>query len=385
MKRYLLLLAAFLPFIAMFGTAENDSIINFTDSYVKKVCIAHWDVDNDGELSMSEAASVTDLGTFFSGNKLIKSFHELRYFTGLSTIAEAAFYDCSNLRELTFPNQLKSIGERAFGKCTNLYFDSFPKSITEIGRIAFYNCFALTSLEIPDAVTHIGNQAFYRCKGAKSVKIGKSVSIIPYNAFANCEGLKTVTIPCTVDTVGSRAFEGCISLSSVIIEDGESELIFMPERDERNTFENCPLQNLYIGRSININMGLSPFKNNTKLTTLTIGEKVGIIDERNGYAFKGCKNLLTVCVKSVNPPIVREASFERYDAVLMVPVGASSTYKTAPVWKKFTNICEFDTDGIQNISKEHNPSSTIYDIYGLPLNGTPQKGIYIQNGKKYVK
>ena len=85
MRRFLLTLSATLLLLAMAlpVTAEN---ITFADPNVKAICIANWDTDGDGELSMNEAAAVKDLGAAFSGNTAITSFDELKYFTGLTEI-----------------------------------------------------------------------------------------------------------------------------------------------------------------------------------------------------------------------------------------------------------------------------------------------------------
>ncbi len=65
--------------------------INFADANVKALCVANWDTDGDGELSTTEAAAVTSLGTVFNYKKTITSFDELQYFTGLMSIGESAF------------------------------------------------------------------------------------------------------------------------------------------------------------------------------------------------------------------------------------------------------------------------------------------------------
>ncbi len=49
------------------------------------------------------------------------------------------------------------------------------------------------------------------------------------------------------------------------------------------------------------------------------------------------------------------------------------------VWpeKKATNV--------KTVNKESTPTTnTLYDLQGLHLTAKPMKGIYIQNGKKYV-
>ena len=59
--------------------------IEFTDAKVKEICVNNWDTNKDGELSLYEAATVTELGYAFSSNLEITSFNEFQYFTGLTS------------------------------------------------------------------------------------------------------------------------------------------------------------------------------------------------------------------------------------------------------------------------------------------------------------
>ena len=100
--------------LPLLAGAQN---INFADANVKALCVANWDTDNDGELSFYEAATVKDLGTVFQYRVDIKQFQELQYFTGLTSIGENAFYNCSGLTSITIPEGVTSIGGYAFKFC----------------------------------------------------------------------------------------------------------------------------------------------------------------------------------------------------------------------------------------------------------------------------
>ena len=71
---------------------------------------------------------------------------------------------------------------------------------------------------------------------------------------------------------------------------------------------------------------------------------------------------------------------------LCVPRAAVGEYETAEEWKTFTNIIGIDT-GIENIAGDIRIHTLIYDINGgvmdCNFNELP-KGVYIQNGKKFV-
>ena len=104
-----------------FGTFSSNLTpdVIFADANVKALCVANWDTNSDGELSLAEAAAVTDLGDVFQGSN-ITSFDELQYFTGLTSINESTFKNCTVLTSIIFPNSLTSIGESAFEGCTGL-------------------------------------------------------------------------------------------------------------------------------------------------------------------------------------------------------------------------------------------------------------------------
>ena len=93
-----------------FGNIVENTNINFADANVKSLCVANWDTNHDGELSIAEAAAVTSISNVFSGKTNIRSFNELQYFTGLTGISLRTFYGCSGLTSITIPNSVTSIG-----------------------------------------------------------------------------------------------------------------------------------------------------------------------------------------------------------------------------------------------------------------------------------
>ena len=97
-----------------------DENITFTDEHTKAICVANWDTNGDGELSMSEAALVDNLGEVFKNNTEITSFDELQYFSGVNAIGSAAFSGCSSLTSVVIPENVKSIGTAAFSGCSSL-------------------------------------------------------------------------------------------------------------------------------------------------------------------------------------------------------------------------------------------------------------------------
>lgn len=119
------------------------------------------------------------------------------------------------------------------------------------------------------------------------------VTEVEGEVFSGCSNLKSLVIPATVTQIGKNAeswrdyelFNGCTNLSSVTISDSNKDLTIIGNQAE--TFADCPLTDLYIGRNVKFGKGcycdnfdrdyddgpynyaISPI--NKTLTNLTIG------------------------------------------------------------------------------------------------------------------
>ena len=282
-------------------TEDNEDLyIQFADDNVKALCVANWDTNGDGELSMNEAAAVTDLGSVFDGNKKITSFDELQYFTGLTSIGWYAFSFCRGLTSISIPSSVTSIGNGAFSGCNNLTSITIPSSVTSIGGFAFHGCSGLTSITIPSNVTSIGGSAFSGCTNLTSITIPESVTSIGYQAFLDCNGLTSISIPSSVTSIGDRAFSSCIGLASISVDSSNQ---YYNDGNGRNCIIKTSTNTLVAGcKNTDIpssvtSIGGSAFWGCTGLTSITIPSNVTSI---GGSAFSGCSGLASISVDSSN-------------------------------------------------------------------------------------
>ena len=85
----------------------------------------------------------------------------------VTSIAEKAFFECSNLINVVIPESIKSIGNYAFGSCSNLYGMVLPDGFESIGDYAFSNCSNMKAIRIPESIKYVGTNAFEGCVSLK--------------------------------------------------------------------------------------------------------------------------------------------------------------------------------------------------------------------------
>ena len=215
--------------ISKTGQSVDPNIIQFADENVKKLCVGMWDTNGDLELSYDEAATVTSLGTTFTGNSEIQIFNELKHFTGL-TVLDDAFSGCSNLWKVTIPVNVESMTFNNFKGCVSLKTITFEKgsklkaftgghdnNYKILG--AFLDCKSLTTIEIPASVESLGTAfkgsslrtiTFEKGSKLKSITGGYQNKDNYSGALSDCKALTFIEIPASVETIEIAAFTICI-------------------------------------------------------------------------------------------------------------------------------------------------------------------------------
>ncbi len=120
-----------------------------------------------------------------------------------------------SIKSVIIKSGVTSIGNYAFYNCTNLQPVTIPGSVTSIGKCAFAYCLNLPSVTIPEKVTSIEESTFLDCHSLQSVTIPGNVNSIRNWVFAHCDKLESVTIPATVTEIGNSVFERCNNLETV--------------------------------------------------------------------------------------------------------------------------------------------------------------------------
>ena len=249
---------------------------------------------------------------------------------GVTSIGNAAFYNCKRVTSVTIPEGVTSIGNNAFYNCTDLTSITLPEGVTSIGISAFYGCTGLTSVTIPEGVISIENSAFYNCKKLTSITIPESVRSIGNFVFYGCSNVQEFVFEGeTPPTFGTKVFYGSScpiyvpTLEAVTaykaadnMSDYKSRIRVMPifvvvdgikyQLLDNGTF--AVVANNYSGEvvipsSINYNgaatavtsIAANAFYGCTDLTAVTIPSSITSIESD---AFKSCTNLTKVTINS---------------------------------------------------------------------------------------
>lgn len=140
---------------------DNVGIIPFEDPEIARVCHEH------GVYTYDDAAKVMYINGWFAESSSIvqyqkykyKKFNEFKYFTGLKTIGECAFWHCEMLEEIVIPKNVIRLEFGAFNGCVSLKHLHLPEKLRKIDMYSL-NCENLETVNIPDSVETISSWAF---------------------------------------------------------------------------------------------------------------------------------------------------------------------------------------------------------------------------------
>ncbi len=342
----------------------NQEVITFQDGTLRQICLENWDRNADGDLSLEEAASVTDIGDVFKGMD-IKYFDEFRFFTGVKELPEGSFHECIRLEKVTLPESLERIGSNAFYWCESLDSIHIPPSVKEIGSGAFERCSSLTSCVVPESLdrlndrvfcdcpvlasfsfpeelVEIGDHAFYGCSNLQKAVFGDKLRKIGTEAFGICSDLEEVSFCHGVEEIGKGAFIASSSLKVVMLPTSISTIgeeafcasgittITIPDIEiiPRLLFGNCPsLKKVMMSGSKTAVIDKQAFYLCTELEKIEFPPNLESIREE---AFSKCESLKSVNVKSTSLVSVGEHAFSYCTNLKDVEMNAGSKATVRP-------------------------------------------------------
>lgn len=205
---------------------------------------------------------------------------------GVTAIGNNAFFDCSNLTDISIPNSVLSIGESGIRNCNNLKALIIPEGVEHIGLSAFWGT-SLESITIPNSVRNMGNQTFAFCDFLENVTIGDGAKTIPAWMFYGCDMLKNVIIGKEVSTIGKQAFYSCVSLKAIhipinieVIEEGAfnqcanlSDVYYEGTESDWNSIKIGKYNNTLINANVHYN-NAEKINDKKTITVILNGEKL---------------------------------------------------------------------------------------------------------------
>ena len=239
---------------------------------------------------------VTEIGRWAFGN--CAKLTEVKLSKHLKKMGECAFANCNKITQIEIPKSLEkcsynsSINDKGkdsyfsgpFYNCKELRSVTFETGTTRVAENLFRKCYGIEEIEIPDTVTSIDSYAFENCKNLKDVKIGEGVVLIGNAAFFGCDSIKNVKIPDSVTQINSYAFQECSALSSIEIPNNVIEV-------GKFAFEKCiSLKEVYIANSVKV-MGESCFSECKNLEKTHISDSIKNITSNMFYNCSSLKEI----------------------------------------------------------------------------------------------
>ena len=261
---------------------------------------------------------------FSEAGESTKIYLDLSHITGLTSIGEYVFENCSGLTSVKLPSSVASIGEGAFSGCSGLTSVEIPSSVTSIGESAFSGCSWLTSVELPSSVTSIGDFAFSGCSIINLYYQGdltrwcevfeRKTDLLCKNLYINGELVRDLVIPDGITSIGTYVFSGCYGLTSVEIPSSVTSIGDF-------AFSGCSgLTSVEIPSSVT-SIGTYAFSGCSGLTSVEIPAGVTSIGDS---AFRGCSGLTSVEIPAGVTSIGRDA-FWSCSGLTSVEIPASVT------------------------------------------------------------
>lgn len=332
-------------------------------------------IDYDGNGEKKDMPSYNASGAPWYSNRT--SITAIVIQSGVTSISNYAFYNCSNATSVTIPLSVTSFGSSAFYGCSKITTVKYASSATNWANINFANSYATpiyyakrlncsnstnptTSMSgLGSATVHkIKQYAFYNDTAITSLTFNASVDSIAANAFNGCKGIKSITITANMKNIAPTAFSSCSNLATITwnatnytAPTGYSTSPFYNPNTYIKTFKfgasvtNIPAYVCYGMTNLEAitlptntaTIGQNAFQNCSKIAELEVPSSVTSI---GAEAFKGCTGLTKILARPVTPPTASANTFTNVSTTIPITVtssAASTAYSEATGWSVFTN------------------------------------------------
>lgn len=231
----------------------------------------------------------------------------------VTRLAEGAFANARELREITIPETVQSLGRSVFYGCRNLEKAELPDSLTVLPPSAFSYCESLREVQLPAKLTALCDGAFWSCGNLQNLTLPDTLRFIGGGAFHECFSLRSISLPASVRFIEPPAFADCRSLRSIEVSDenpffvSRSGLLFGERGRTLLCFPaGCEIP-CFTAPSECTKLARYAFCGNPHLRRVTFSEGLSVLPEE---LFRDCVGLEEVCLPSTLREI-GEGAFRR--------------------------------------------------------------------------
>ncbi|MBR4966089.1 MAG: leucine-rich repeat protein, partial [Lachnospiraceae bacterium] len=215
----------------------------------------------------------------------------------VTTIDDAAFWYCSNLKKVSMPDSVTLIGADAFLGCRSLETIHLSKSLQKIEMNAFKNCTSLNNITIPKSLTYaIG--VFTGCSSMTNVTFEDGIQTVVSNLFSGCTGLKSITLPEGMVGIGSYAFQNCSALETIYMPDSVTWI------GDRALYNCVSLKEVELSSNLQT-MGSETFGNCSSLASVNIPKSLTSVKTGISHPFIGCSSLKTATFEEGTKVVIK--------------------------------------------------------------------------------
>ena len=144
--------------------------------------------------------------SLFKNNQTIK----IVWMPEFSDIIKLSTFEGSSIQRIHFSSTIKKIEHKAFYECTQLKDVTLPDSVEEIDICAFDGCFNSTFLRLPSQLKSLGESSLWHTKfEGLCIEIPDNLSYIGPYALANCfDNTESILFNYNFPNFSAHSFEG---------------------------------------------------------------------------------------------------------------------------------------------------------------------------------
>lgn len=234
---------------------------------------------------VSGIVKLKTLGDYAFANSSIQTIYLSTY---VENMGKGTFLN-SNIKNIEIPYQVKILPEYSFYNCKDLKTVTFKDGLTNISAFAFANS-DIENFVAPETLSLIDFQAFANCNNLKSIKFNDKLTTIKDEAFLNCSSLQKLIVNRDLTEIGKNAFYKCDNIDTVssdksihfdisdnlLYTTNRKELVYVPPKREV-TYVNIPKETTSIREDALVNIN--------SIDTFNVEEKNEYFSSQDGILY----------------------------------------------------------------------------------------------------